>query len=340
MAASILPGLISGAAFGAALAGAGVYQPSVIMAQLELEDFHMLQTLLTATAGSAVLASLLQGLGYVKLSPRSFSSFNLVGSADANVVGGALLGGGMALAGSCPGTVATQIGLGIPSGYWTLVGGVAGGIVWTGFLRPWMARRNAQEPAKTAGEKPCLTLHECVGVSPRVGLVVFEALAAAAIGAALNVNTLSGNAGTRRQMEPVVGGLLIAGAQLVSLLVRRSMLGTSTVFDELGDLFWWAVSGGQRPKSMSALVFVSGIILGSAALARALPTALAGTGLSGVSATRAALGGFAMAVGSRVAGGCTAGHGISGMSLMSVSSIITVASMFVSGVAVTKALSF
>lgn len=53
MAASILPGLLSGAAFGASLTGAGVYQPSVIMGQLELEDFHMLQTLLTATAGSA-----------------------------------------------------------------------------------------------------------------------------------------------------------------------------------------------------------------------------------------------------------------------------------------------
>ncbi|QBZ58772.1 hypothetical protein PoMZ_03730 [Pyricularia oryzae] len=338
MAASILPGLLSGAAFGASLTGAGVYQPSVIMGQLELEDFHMLQTLLTATAGSAVLASLLQSLGYVKLSPRSFSSFNLLGSADANVVGGALLGGGMALAGSCPGTVAAQIGLGIPSGYWTFVGGVAGGIVWTGFVRPWMARRNAQEGAKTAGKKPCLTVHECVGVSPRVGLVVFEALAAAAIGATLNVKTLSAN-GTRH-IEPVVGGLLIAGAQLVSLLIRRSMVGTSTVFDELGELFWWAVSGGQRPKSMSALAFVTGIILGSATLARAFPTALAGTGFSDVSATRAALGGFAMAIGSRVAGGCTAGHGISGMSLMSVSSIITVASMFISGIVVTKALSF
>ncbi|TLD31397.1 hypothetical protein PspLS_02864 [Pyricularia sp. CBS 133598] len=339
MATSILPGLLSGAAFGASLTGAGVYQPSVIIGQLELEDFHMLQTLLTATAGSAVLASLLQGLGYVKLSPRSFSSFNLLGAADANVIGGALLGGGMALAGSCPGTVATQIGLGISSGSWTLVGGVAGGIVWTGFVRPWMARRRAQEGGKTAGKKPCLTVHECVGVSPRVGLVVFEALAAAAIGAAVNVKTLSGSGGTR-QMEPVAGGLLIAGAQLVSLLIRRSMVGTSTVFDELGELFWWAVSGGQRPKSMSALVFVTGIILGSVTLARAVPTALAGTVISDISATRAVLGGFVMALGSRVAGGCTAGHGISGMSLMSVSSIITVVSMFVSGVAVTKALSF
>jgi hypothetical protein len=45
--------LLTGAAFGAALAASGVCQPSVIIGQLMLEKWQMIQVFLTATAGSA-----------------------------------------------------------------------------------------------------------------------------------------------------------------------------------------------------------------------------------------------------------------------------------------------
>jgi len=45
--------LVSGAAFGAALTASGVYQPSVILSQLNFTNFHMLQAFLTGAAGSA-----------------------------------------------------------------------------------------------------------------------------------------------------------------------------------------------------------------------------------------------------------------------------------------------
>lgn len=44
--------LLSGAAFGAALTASGVYQPATILSQFDLGSFHMLQTFLTAAAGS------------------------------------------------------------------------------------------------------------------------------------------------------------------------------------------------------------------------------------------------------------------------------------------------
>lgn len=50
------------------------------------------------------------------------------------------------------------------------------------------------------------------------------------------------------------------------------------------------------------------------------------------------VGGFALGFGARLAGGCTSGHGISGMSAMSVASLVTVATMFASGMAVTAIL--
>lgn len=43
------------------------------------------------------------------------------------------------------------------------------------------------------------------------------------------------------------------------------------------------------------------------------------------------LGGFLMLFGSRIASGCTSGHGISGMSLLSLPSMFAVGGMFVMG---------
>lgn len=49
----MLDTLACGATFGAALAASGVHQPDVIVSQLTLEDFHMLESFLTAVASSA-----------------------------------------------------------------------------------------------------------------------------------------------------------------------------------------------------------------------------------------------------------------------------------------------
>jgi hypothetical protein len=49
----ILPPAGAGAFFGAALTISGVYLPTVIIKQMQLRDFHMLQVFLTACAASA-----------------------------------------------------------------------------------------------------------------------------------------------------------------------------------------------------------------------------------------------------------------------------------------------
>lgn len=43
----------AGVIFGAALTASRVYVPSVIISQMKLQDFHMMATFLTASAGSA-----------------------------------------------------------------------------------------------------------------------------------------------------------------------------------------------------------------------------------------------------------------------------------------------
>jgi hypothetical protein len=53
MLSDILTSTIAGAFFGAALTVSQVYQPSVIINQMHLTDFHMLEVFLTACATSA-----------------------------------------------------------------------------------------------------------------------------------------------------------------------------------------------------------------------------------------------------------------------------------------------
>ena len=83
--------------------------------------------LLSVGPAETVLA-VLNGLGLTRLFPKAA----LYG---ADLVGGALLGVGISLAGACPGTVAAQIGAGYRDAWFTLAGGILGAVVFS-YLEP------------------------------------------------------------------------------------------------------------------------------------------------------------------------------------------------------------
>ncbi|KAK0629663.1 YeeE/YedE family protein [Bombardia bombarda] len=311
--------LISGAAFGAALTASGVFQPSVIISQLKFQSFHMIQAFLTAAASSACIVTAAHKLGYVHLSPRSFSSLGLFGRGDGNIIGGLLLGAGMMLSGACPGTVLAQVGLGVRSGFYALQGAVLAGIFWTGVFQPFLARSC---PAKAAAPGETLTVYENLGVKRSTFLLGFEALCAAVVAATLAYTTM----GPEAKIHPILGGLCIGAAQLTSLLLRKSLMGTSTSYEEIGNWFWGFFKGNVPQKSTNIL-FCSGMVGGAWLLGSFYPALAKVTAVS-VSPLSAGLGGFLMILGSRIAGGCTSGHGISGISLMSTSSFLTIAAAF------------
>ncbi|KAI1105283.1 hypothetical protein F4804DRAFT_145059 [Jackrogersella minutella] len=321
--------LVTGAAFGAALAAAAIYQPDVIVEQMTLRNWHMVTTFLTASGTSTLLVTVFQRLGYLHLNPRSYSTVNIFGSLDGNIIGGLLLGIGMAISGACPGTVFTQVGAGFRSGFYTLGGAMIGGIIWSGFLRP--ALRDRVRPTEEAAPaKYCrLTVNELTGTSQTIVLIAVETLFASAIATIFYLNSPQSGG----LVGPVTGGFLIAGAQLVSIVTRRNLLGTSSSFEEVGDYFWWAIGRGVRPKSYSAIILTVGMAAGALVVSLASPSTHVVPETT-IEPTRAALGGILLAVGSRMAGGCTSGHGISGISLLSVSSFITVAAMFAGGTGV------
>lgn len=121
---AMLIGLLMGAVFGFALEKSRVFEPGIILGQMQLRNFQMLKIFLTAVTTGLVLLAVLHGLGITKLHPKA-----TIYSAD--IVGGLLLGAGIALAGACPGTVMAQIGVGYRDAWFTLLGGIAGAVTFT-----------------------------------------------------------------------------------------------------------------------------------------------------------------------------------------------------------------
>ncbi|MGE0752893.1 MAG: YeeE/YedE thiosulfate transporter family protein [Variibacter sp.] len=113
-----------GIVFGFALEKSRVFEPGVIVGQMQLRNFVMLKVFLTAVATGAVVLAALNGFGFVKLSPKP-----ALYAADA--IGGVILGAGIALAGACPGTTLAQIGAGYRDAIFTLIGGLCGAVAYS-----------------------------------------------------------------------------------------------------------------------------------------------------------------------------------------------------------------
>ena len=129
---AILTGLLMGVVFGFALEKSRVFEPGIIVGQMQLRNFIMLKVFLTAVATGALVLAVLNGFGFVKLQPKPALY-------AADVVGGLVLGVGIALAGACPGTTLAQIGVGYRDAWFTLAGGLLGAVAFS-YAQPWLAK--------------------------------------------------------------------------------------------------------------------------------------------------------------------------------------------------------
>jgi len=162
---AIMIGVAMGIVFGFALEKSRVFEPGIIVGQMQLRNFIMLKVFLTAVATGATVLAVLHGFGYVKLAPKAA----LYG---ADIVGGLLLGAGIALAGACPGTTLAQIGAGYRDAIFTVMGGLVGAAAYS-----------YAEPTLTAsflgsgGGK--LILSDLVGVPYWIGALTLAVICAA-----------------------------------------------------------------------------------------------------------------------------------------------------------------
>ena len=171
--AAVPLGLLMGLVFGLALEKSRVFEPGVILGQMQLRTFIMLKVFLAAVATGLVVLAALNGFGLVKLAPKA----TLYG---ADILGGLILGAGIALAGACPGTVFAQVGAGYSDARLTLAGGFLGALAFI-YAEPML------NPLLLSGGPGKLTLDAALGlpfwplalataVAITLGLVALERL--------------------------------------------------------------------------------------------------------------------------------------------------------------------
>ncbi len=236
-----------------------------------------------------------------------------------------------------------------------LLGSILGGALWVMFGTS--LKQKAQPAPQPNGSK--------VGTGPSTkrkgifspGLVAYELFCLLAI---ILAAVLAPSA-RAAAIHPVIGGMLIGAAQAGSLLLTGSTLGVSAAYEDAGMWFRYWIQGARashpqtkgpadataqrhpRPPTRS-MWFALGVLAGSWTFTNLISSQLApnepgtggtvlGPGNGGVEIGKwtATLGGCIMVFGSRLAGGCTSGHGISGMAMLGPASFVTVGGMFVGG---------
>ncbi len=161
VAIGILSGVLMGIVFGFALEKSRVFEPGMIVGQMQLRNWIMLKVFLTAVATGAVALAFLHGFGFVKLQPKAALY-------AADIVGGLILGAGIALAGACPGTTLAQIGVGYRDAIFTLFGGLAGAVAFS-YAQPWLAK-------SLIGTGPKLLFTDLAGIAYWQGAVALAAV--------------------------------------------------------------------------------------------------------------------------------------------------------------------
>ncbi|OBS22965.1 hypothetical protein FPOA_09286 [Fusarium poae] len=319
--------LLTGAVFGTGLTLSGVANPQVIRDQFSLSDFHMLATFLTASATSAVVFATYNNNNNNKSSANKIptklpSNHGWLGSYDGNIIGGAILGLGISLTGACPGTVLVQATVGIGHSRLLACTSLLAGIAWVK-IRPLVSK--PQPPTSRAENNNVMFI---TGWSANKVLVAYEitmlGILATILAAAPRSETM---------LHPIVGGLLIGVGQLSSVIFTNKPVGVSGAYGEFGNMFWDLVGGKTIESIPENILFAGGVVAGSWLTIAQVP-AIREAMVSSPEQSLPGLiiGGVLLTFGARIAGGCTSGHGISGMATMGVSSFITIASMFGAGV--------
>lgn len=333
-----------GIPFGVALEKSAMALPENIRAQFKFEDWTMMKTFLSASGSSAIALGLLNLLGHSHLDPPPI---NL----RSDIVGGTLLGAGMSLGGSCPGTVLAQFGPGIPTSKYVLLGGFCGAatygvIIEYDFFKQLLI---SSTPFETN------TLYELLDVPMWVTAIP---MGIALIGGAYILDSIFPGKDKEQKEEsnrisiqdlmkrprwnPVVSGSLIGSLQIPLNLTMKETLGTSSAFVSIVSHILHYFPVGQNyfkkyhlthPRSLWQVLSDIGIVIGSN-----ISSYISGTKSDKTDADydtseklMSVAAGFLLVFGARVAGGCTSGMGLSGMAQQSLGAMIAVASMMGAG---------
>jgi uncharacterized membrane protein YedE/YeeE len=335
---------------GIALSKSQAVRPDIIVAQLAMQNFTMLKVFLSASLTSILSVQFLIESGTISPPPLSATTWAEI------AVGGSLVGIGMLFSGACPGTVLAQVGLRYTSALYTLVGGLTGALAYT-FLSPYITPLfQSNTPTKHTSSKSVQSVDEMLGVSRRTAAIITACSFASILFALESIRDWQTDAGVSTALSalksfsllspvwsPYLSGLVLGLLQIPSFIVASGLGASSGYVVLLGHLFGPNISNkvaylkshlASGPRSTWQLCLDIGIVLGAAITYALNPMPSSG----GATNTLASfLGGFSLIIGARIAGGCTSGHGLTGIAKLALKSFLAVGCMFGAGIAASLA---
>jgi hypothetical protein len=314
-------GLVLGLAFGAIVQRSRFCMMAAVSNLVLMRDLRQLHAYLAAIAVAILGTHLLEAGGWVEVAASAYRGARLdwVGA----IGGGLMFGFDSTLAGGCAGRTLVNAVEGSAGGVLALLAfALTATVAQFGALEPlraWLTEATALE--LSAGTASIAVL---IGLPP-----VLLALAVSLV--CVVIIALSGKAHPGlRVADAAVGGLVVAGWWVTGFVaqddfepVRPASL---TFSGPLVRASLWLATGEYSGQGFD-VALVAGVLAGAAM------SALVGRSLRWVPPNPAQVGqclagGTLMGIGAILAGGCNIGQGLSGMSTLSLGSLLAVAAIF------------
>jgi uncharacterized membrane protein YedE/YeeE len=309
--------LLFGFLFGALLQSAKLNRFDTISGMATLENYKVAKAIALAIGVGVILVNIEIGMG---LATYHIKPLILTGI----VLGGLIFGTGMAILGYCPGTVMVSAGEGSLDAIVGILGGLAGGLVYTLIL-----------PSVSGILGPnvgTFSLFTALGGSPVIFYPVMILCGLAFIAAAFVIHRLDKSL----DKSWIVAGAGIAILNAFVFYYADRPIGASTFFPYVADNIVGAVNNDyfkqiSKPGSWEVLFlsgsFLSGILI--SLLRKDFKIRMIHDNWErykgnsyGKRVFWAFCGGFILILGARMAGGCTSGHVISGGMQLAASSLL------------------
>jgi len=321
----------------------------------------MLKVFFGAMGIGALIFSIMSMMGIQKLNnvrqlwkPTSLTRGWLTGPG----LGGVLLGVGMALSGACPGMVWAAYGAKTELSYLTIVGGVIGAFVYASFAekiqlnilnRPPLGPCSQVYADEAMGHNSPALLMMILGIVCLGGCAVLESLVPwkselpSRLAEAMNAPACDFGSSTFSFIEcpawpPSIAGMLLGSLQFLGVMFIGNVLGSATSFQIISSLCTPSKLSTGYSKVFATPNVLSWFQLPYVALAT-LAAFVCANGANDVGRSEgvnspllAFIGGFILIFGSRLGGGCTSGHGLSGCAMLMIQSWIAVPAMFMGGI--------
>ena len=326
---------------GYAFVKTGIVSPQAFRDQMEFKSFIIMKLFFSAVGSSMLTQSALSMYDSKLFNDTRKSSKKSQGFGRA-IVGCFGLGCGMYICGSGPTMIPAQLGSGVDSAFMIVAGSFAGGLAY-GLMEPILF---PQGVAKCSIEQSSIdgkakSSYASVAVPMGVALLAATAALEYVFPHSQDVARISGLR-VDTSFLPILAGLIIGLNQIPFRLLAGSGQGGSTsIMNIIGTVTGGVLAPKQKLTSImgaAQIVYVwCGTLIGGYIAANQSKGFSAPAGFSSF---QTFLGAALMLFGARFADGCTCGHGITGMSELSIQSIAAAMSIFAGGIAIGVVKSF